>query len=132
MVTGVFDNVITENSLENRQLNPSLSRQSILRRLTIVIGVALVLVLVGASRYQPLTLNGNVSTWQNTSPEGIVTVSLSNFLTTNGPWGVSVVALRPKVYADPPVHAGALFPCFGSSHPVTSQRCSQNKLGQFI
>jgi hypothetical protein len=89
--------------------------------------VILVTVFVAASRYQPLTMTPGAAVWGPVSPSGEVNMSLETTLSNAGHLGVTVLALRPTVYADPPVIVKPLMPCF---HYVgKSRECSQNKRG---
>jgi hypothetical protein len=58
-----------------------------------------------------------------------VTVSLSSTLSNTGPLGVDVIALHPKVYADPPVLVTPLRPCF--QYFKGQHWCPQDKSGDF-
>lgn len=97
----------------------------------VLFGVVVVLVVLyaAASRYQPLTIIPGGSTSGPLSSSNEATTSLLTTFSNTGPMGVSILALHPKVYADPPVVVGPPLPCF---RYVGSVRwCGQKKNGFF-
>jgi len=97
--------------------------------LLLSVGVLVVVVFVAASRYQPLSIKPGATTSPGRGSSTEVTVSLWTTLSNNGPFGVDVTALHPKVYADPPLVVNPLQPCF--HYFKTSHWCPQDKSGLF-
>jgi hypothetical protein len=94
------------------------------------LAVLLVVLYVAASRYQPLSIRPS---WEDSgplSPSRVVKVSLATPLSNTGPFGVSVLALHPKVYADPPVVVDPLMPCVHIKGYV--RECAQDAHGLMI
>jgi hypothetical protein len=87
------------------------SRRTTLRNFLLA-GVAVLLIglYVAASRYQPLSIRPSWASW-HTPHSSEVKMSLETKLSNTGPLGVSVLAMHPKVYADPPVAVHSLMPC---------------------
>ena len=108
---------------------PNMARQ--LRRLLLLgAAVGLVVLFVAASRYQPLSITPGVAYWKTRGTSTEVKVSLNTTLSSSGPFGVDVTALRPKAYADPPLVVAPLRPCFRYLQGV--RWCAQDKSGYFI
>ena len=57
-------------------------------------------------------------------------MSLETPLSNTGPFGVSVLALHPKVYADPPVVVHPLMPCIHVRE--YTRECAQDSQGLMI
>lgn len=78
-------------------------------------------------RYQPLRIR---ATWVSSglpSQRDVVATSMMSDLTDAGPLGVSVLALHPVVYADPPVHVEPIGLCL---HSVDGElTCTQDSHG---
>jgi hypothetical protein len=92
-----------------------------------VVAIILLTVVVAASRYQPLAMTSGAAIWGPLSSSDQVNMSLETTLSNAGHLGVTVLALRPTVAADPPVVVEPLMPCF---HYVGhSRECSQDKRG---
>jgi hypothetical protein len=101
-----------------------------LRRSLLIGGAVLAVVLfVAASRYQPLSITPGMAGVKDRGSSTEVTVSLSTTLSNSGPFGVDVVALRPKVYADPPLVVTPLQPCF--QYFKAQHWCPQDKKGYY-
>jgi hypothetical protein len=100
------------------------------RRTYVVLAGVLVILLtifLAASRYQPLTMTSGAAIWGPLSSSDEVNMSLETTLSNGGHFGVTVLALQPKVYADPPVMVEPLMPCF---HYVGhSRECAQDTKG---
>jgi hypothetical protein len=91
--------------------------------------VLLIIAFVAASHYQPLSIRPN---WSTGSPphSSVVKVSLETDLSNSGPLGVTVVAMHPTVYADPPVVVHSLMPCIHIKG--RTRECAQDANGRFI
>jgi hypothetical protein len=89
--------------------------------------VLLAVLYVAASRYQPFSLRLTWGSSTRTSISKEVSASLQTSLTNTGPFGVSVLALQPTVYADPPIAVRPLMLCL---HVVKRARtCGQDSQG---
>jgi hypothetical protein len=115
---------------ESESESESESRHRLRSRTLLIFGAALAfaLLLVAASRYQPLTLTPGWASWGQPNSSDEVSVSLETTLTNTGPLGVDVTVLRPKVYADPPVVVVPLMPCFNNIG--RSKGCGQDPRGR--
>ena len=94
------------------QMTAARSRGAALRNLLIAgTAVLLVVLYLAASHYQPLSIRPS---WADSGPLSSsreMKMSLETSLSNTGPFGVSVLALHPRVYADPPVVVHPLMPC---------------------
>ena len=106
------------------------SKRTTLRN-SLLAGVALVLVVlyVAASHYQPLSIRPSWETG-STPHSSEVKISLATDLTNSGPLGVSVLAMHPTIYADPPVVVRPLMPCINIKGYI--KECAQDSHGRFI
>ena len=119
-------------SAEHSHAAPSMTdaprqRARRLRILALLFALVVIAVLAFASRYQPLTARPAWGSYGLPNSAERVEVSLAANLSNSGPFGISVLKLQPKVYADPPVVVRPLMPCF---QVVEHQReCRQDSRG---
>lgn len=89
--------------------------------------VLIVLLFVAASRYQPLTIQPAWSTSGPLSSTSEVKMGLETDLSNSEIFGVSVLALHPTIYADPPVSIHPLMPCIHVQG--RTRECAQDSHG---
>ena len=120
--SGIDD--VTMASIKKHQRGQWILRTFLIAGALLILGLV-----VTASRYQPLSIGNAAATWKTRGTNVEMTVSLSTTLSNIGPLGVEVTALRPKLYADPPVSVTPLRPCF--QYFKKEHWCPQDKNGYF-
>lgn len=98
--------------------------------LLVAAAVMLVVLYAAASRYQPLSIRPSWASWGPIDSSGELKMSLQTSLSNTGPLGVSVLAMDPTVFADPPVVIHPLMPCI---HILGRTReCAQDPHGYVV
>lgn len=127
----------TDRELAEPNLGPATEPVSAGSRRTRVrnslLGAAIVLLmgtLLAASRYQPLSIRPSFASSGPVSSSEEVKMSLETNLSNAGLLGVSVLALRPIVDADPPVDVHPLMPCIHVQGRM--KECAQDSHGLLI